>query len=127
MEQEQKNKQFIIEYVNAISGNIKTREMIEDCVTDNNLIEHILFFDSVLPRYELFIDEITAEDNRVIILSRVKGRHEGEFNGMPPTYKNIEVSAAVGYQIENNKIVSHWLIADQLSLLEQLGVSAVPA
>ena len=127
MEQSQKNKQFIIKYVNAINGVIKTRELIEEYVTDTNLIEHILFFDSVLPRYELVVDEITAEDNRVIILSRVKGRHEGEFNGMPPTYKNVEVSAAVGYQIENNKIVSHWLIADQLSLLEQLGVSAVPA
>ena len=127
MEQSQKNKHFILEYGNALSGVIKTRELIEKYVTDNNLIEHILFFDSVLPRYELIIDEITAEDDRVVIMARVKGRHEGEFNGMPPTYKNVEVAAAVGYQIENNKIVSHWLIADQLSLLEQLGVSAVPA
>ena len=127
MEQAQKNKEFIIRYINALSGVVKTRELIEGYVDDNNLIEHILFFDSVLPRYELIIDEMTAEDNRVVVLARVKGRHEGEFNGMPPTYKTVEVSAAVSYQIENNKIVSHWLIADQVSLLEQLGVSAVPA
>jgi len=49
------------------------------------------------------------------------------FNGMPPTYKVVEISAAICYHIENNKIISHWLIADQVSLLEQLGVSAVPA
>jgi hypothetical protein len=127
MEQNQKNKHFIIEYVNALSGIIKTRESIEKYVSDNNLIEHILFFDSVLPRYELIIDEITAEDDRVVIMARIKGKHEGEFNGMPPTYKNVEFAAAVGYHLENDKIVSHWLIADQLSLLEQLGVSAVPA
>jgi hypothetical protein len=127
MEQVQKNKEFIIRYCNALSGEIKTRESIEQYVSDNNLIEHILFFDSVLPRYDLIIDEITAEDDRVVILARVKGRHEGEFNGMPPTYKSIEFAAAVGYRIENDKIVSHWLIADQVSLLEQLGVSPVTA
>jgi len=127
MEQTQKNKEFVIRYFNALSGVVKTRELIEEYVDDTNLKEHILFFDSVLPCYELFIDEMTAEGNRVVVLARVNGRHEGEFNGMPPTYKAVEISAAICYQIENNKIVSHWLIADQVSLLEQLGVSPVTA
>jgi len=127
MEQTQKNKEFIIEYVNALSGTPKTRELVEKYVDDNNIIQHILFFESILPEYELIIDEMTAEDDRVVILARVRGRHEGEFNGMPPTHKAVEVSAAVSYQIKDDKIVAHWLIADQASLLEQLGVAAVPA
>jgi predicted ester cyclase len=54
----------------------------------------------------------------------VKGKHEGELNGIPPTYKQVEMPFAVGYEIQNNKITHHWLIADQMSLLQQLGVEA---
>ncbi len=122
MEQIQKNKEFIIEYFNAVSGVKKTRELMEKYISDNHLIEHIEFFDSVFPNYEIFADEMTAEGNRVIVRARIKGRHEGELNGIPPTYKNIEFPFSIGYEIENDKIISHWLIADQMLLMEQLGV-----
>ena len=118
----QSNKAFIIEYFNALSGVKKTRPMIEKYVTDKALIEHIEFFDSVFPAYEIFADEMIAEGTRVVVRARLKGRHEGELNGISPTYKNVEFPFSIGYEIENNKIVSHWLIADQMMLMEQLGV-----
>lgn len=122
MEQLPKNKEFIIDYFNAVSGVKKTKELLEKYVSDKHLIEHIQFFDSVFPAYEIFADEMTAEGNRVIVRARLKGRHEGELNGIPPTYKSVEFPFSVGYEIENNKIISHWLIADQMLLMEQLGV-----
>ena len=57
-----------------------------------------------------------------MVRARAKGRHEGELNGIPPTYKNVDFPFSIGYEIENNKIISHWLIADQMVLMEQLGV-----
>ena len=119
----QSNKAFIIEYFNALSGVKKTRPLIEKYVTDKALVEHIEFFDSILPGYEIFAEEMIAEGNKVMVKARAKGRHEGEFNGIPPTFKNIEVSAAIIYEIENDKIINHWLLSDQLALLEQLGVA----
>ena len=118
----QKNKQLIIEYFNAVSGVKKTRQLMEKYVSDQHLIEHIEFFDSVFPAYELYADEMLAEGNRVVVRARAKGRHEGELNGIPPTYKNVDFPFSIGYEIENNKIISHWLIADQMVLMEQLGV-----
>ena len=118
----QKNKELVIEYFNAISGVKKTRELLEKYLSDKQLIEHIEFFDSVFPAYELYADEMLAEGNRVVVKARAKGRHEGELNGIPPTYKNVEFPFSIGYEIENNKIISHWLIADQMMLMEQLGV-----
>ena len=106
---------------------IKTRELLEQYITDQGLIEHILFFDSVFPRYDGLIDEITGEGNRVIVRARMKGKHEGELNGIPPTHKEVEFPFVVGYEIEKNKIISHWLIADQMMLMEQLGVMNQPA
>ena len=122
MDNLEKNKELVIEYFNAISGVKKTRELLEKYISDKHLIEHIEFFDSVFPAYELYADEMLAEGNRVVVRARAKGRHEGELNGIPPTYKNVDFPFSIGYEIENNKIISHWLIADQMVLMEQLGV-----
>ncbi len=127
MDQAKKNKDFIIRYINAISGVIKTRELCDQYIKDNSLTEHILFFDGVFPKYEMFMDEITGEGNRVIVRARLKGKHEGELNGIPPTHKEVLFPFVIGYEIENNKIISHWLLADQIMLMEQLGVMKQPA
>jgi len=89
MEQQRKNKEFIIRYINALSGVFKTRELMEQYMTDEDLLGHILFFDSAFPKYEMFADEITAEGNRVVIRARFKGCHTGEFNGILPTNRNV--------------------------------------
>lgn len=125
MEQQRQNKEFIIRYVNALSGEIKTREMMEQYMTDEELLGHILFFDAAFPKYEMFADEITAEGNRVVIRARFKGCHIGEFNGILPTNRNVEFPFVISYDIENGKIVHHWLIADSMALMEQLGVMNV--
>lgn len=122
MSQAKKNKEFIIGYINSIGGQVKTRELCEKYITDESLTGHILFFDAVFPKYEMLLDEITAEGDRVIVRARVKGRHEGEFNGIPPTYKEVMFPFVIGYEIANEMIISHWLIADQVMLMEQLGI-----
>jgi SnoaL-like polyketide cyclase len=127
MEQQKQNKEFIVRYFNAVSGVFKTRELLEQYTTDEELIGHIIFFDTVFPQYEIFADEMTAEGSRVVVRARMKGVHEGEFNGILPTHRNVEFSFVVSYDIENGKIVHHWLIADQMALMEQLGVMNVPA
>lgn len=127
MEQQKQNKEFIIRYFNALSGTPKTRESMEKFVADEELIGHIAFFESVFPLYEVFADEMTAEGNRVVVRARMKGVHEGELNGIPPTHRKIEISFAISYVIENGKIVHHWLIADSMAMMEQLGVMNVPA
>jgi predicted ester cyclase len=123
MSQVNKNKELVLEYLNSLSGVTKTPEGLSRFVDDEELRNHILFFDAVLPKYEFIADEMTAEGDRVVLKARVKGRHEGEFNGIPPTHKQVEFGVAICYTIENNKIVNHWMIADLATLMEQLGVA----
>jgi predicted ester cyclase len=96
--------------------------MMEQYMTYEELLGHIAFFDTAFPKYEMFADEITAEGNRVVVRARMKGHHEGEFNGIPPTHRKIEIPFVISYDIENGKIVHHWLIADSMALMEQLGL-----
>jgi predicted ester cyclase len=125
MEQQRKNKEFIINYYNALSGTSKTRELLEKYISDKALIGHAEFFEKVFPNYEVVVDEMTAEGNRVIVKARTIGTHLGEFEGIPPTYKTIDFPFVVCYEIEDEKIVSHWMLADKMNLMEQLGV--IPA
>lgn len=122
MEQTKKNKEFIIRYMNAISGEEKTPDLLSRFMTDEGLKEHVFFFDKVFPRYSCFLDEVIAEGNKVVLRARIKGRHEGMMNGIPPTFKDVECPFVICYEIANEKIVHHWLIADQATLMEQLGL-----
>jgi len=125
MEQQRKNKEFIINYFNAISGVEKPRELLERYIDDEGLIGHIEYFEAAFPKYELFIDELTAENNRVVVTARIKAIHLGELSGIAATGKTVNFSFVIRYEIENNRIASSWMLADQMSLMEQLGV--IPA
>lgn len=122
MNQAIKNKEFILEYLNALSGKDKTSEILAQYITDQALIEHIIFFDGAFPKYEILVEEMTAEGNRVVVRARLIGKHEGKFGDIMPSYRNLNFPFVVTYTIENRKIVSHWLVADQMILMEQLGV-----
>ena len=122
MEQQRKNKEFIINYFNAISGVEKPRELLEQYIDDEGLIGHIEYFEAAFPKYELFIDELTAENNRVVVTARIKAIHLGELSGIAATGKTVNFSFVIRYEIENEKIVNHWMIADQMLLMQRLGV-----
>jgi predicted ester cyclase len=125
MEQQQKNKAFIINYLTAISGIVKTRALAEKYMTDEVLIAQIEYFDTAFPGYEVFIDEMIAEGNLVVVRARFRGTHLADLSGIAPTHKTVEFNFVIRYEIADNKIVNHWLLADQMGLMEQLGV--VPA
>lgn len=117
-----KNKEFVIRFFRELSGIRKNRKHIEQFVADEGLIKRLLFFDQVFPANKLLVDELTAEEDRVICRVRMKGMHAGELGDVPPTRKSVDFPMVLGCSIERNKIVSHWLIADQINLLEQLGI-----
>lgn len=123
MTQEKKNKQFIIGYYNALAGKEKPEHMIRKYVADEKLIEHIKFFEKSFPEYDLIPEEIIAEGDRVFVRARIEGMHEGEMDGIPPTFQEIKMPFAICYRIGNGRIVDHWMIADQMELLEQLGLA----
>ena len=122
MDQQKKNKGLIIDFINTISGVDKNRELLSGYMSDETLMEHILFFNEVLPESELFIEEIMAESNKVMVRAVVKAVHKGSFKGIPPTLNQVELPFYITYVLENGKIISHHLISDQMLLMKQLGI-----
>ena len=127
MNQAQENKEFILRYYNAVSGNLKTVELLSQFIDDPVLIDCITFFDGAFPRYDMTADEMTSEGNRVVVRATMSGRHEGIYSGIMPTYRKVKFPVIVSYEIVNNKIATHWLVGNQMVIMEQLGVEMVAA
>ena len=53
----------------------------------------------------------------------VRGTHEGEFIGRPPTGRRFAVPSVGIFRIIDGRIAEHWGVFDQLAMLGQLGPS----
>jgi steroid delta-isomerase-like uncharacterized protein len=61
-----------------------------------------------------------ADGDRVAARAVWEGTHSGEMRGMPPTGKRIRISAFIIDRIQDGKIVEHWSLFDQMSMMQQL-------
>jgi steroid delta-isomerase-like uncharacterized protein len=80
-------------------------------------------FFTAFPDIHADIEHIVAEDTLVVVFLSFTGTHKGVFQGRPPTNKKINIRSADLYKIENEKIVEHWDVVDQLNLLQQTGAN----
>jgi len=119
-QQQQSNKQFIQAYFHALSGKDKTPELCAKYTTDKELLEHIAFFEAGFPRYELYAEEMTAEANKVVVKCKCIATHSKDWNGMQASNRTAEFPFVVSYTVENNKIIDHWILIDQMSMMSQL-------
>ena len=78
-------------------------------------------FFTAFPDVHADTEHIVAEDNLVIVFLNFTGTHKGIFQGRPPTNKTVKIRSADLYKVENEKIVEHWDVVDQLDLLQQTG------
>lgn len=78
------------------------------------------FFEA-FPDMHTTIEQIVAENNLVVVFLNGTGTHKGEFHGIPPTNKTVNIRSADLYRVENEIITGHWDVVDQLSLLKETG------
>jgi predicted ester cyclase len=70
------------------------------------------------------VDSFAAGDKAVIRL-RFTGVHVGEFLGLEPTGKKVDVQHIHIYRVENGKVAEHWACRQDLLLWSQLGAVTV--
>jgi predicted ester cyclase len=123
----QSNRELIGRYLEALSGKPKPPELVAQFVDDDALRHHIEMFEDAFPSYELRLDDMVAEGDKVCVRATFRGVHKGAFQGIPATGRQASISVMLIYRIAGEKIVEHWLNADSLSLLQQLGAVPAPA
>jgi predicted ester cyclase len=83
-------------------------------------------FHAAFPDMRVTLEEELAEDDKVITRGYFTGTHQGDFQGIPPTGKQIKVKYIDIWRVTNGKLVENWVQMDQLGLLQQLGVVPMP-
>jgi predicted ester cyclase len=114
------SRSVVERYFEALNGQQKTAERLEPLVGDRSLIEHVLAFEAGFPGYELLIDDIIAEGDKVVVRVHSWQRHDGAFMGFPPTGKEFSITGIIIYRVEDGRIAEHWMNVDTGALLQHL-------
>jgi predicted ester cyclase len=117
----QENKLFIRRYFDMFNQGGGTA--VTHIVNDEHLKEHIAFFESAFPGYQLIAKEMIAEGDKVVVDALMQGTHTGPLMQMSPTGKQVEVPFIIIYQVSGGKIVDHTMVADQAGLMQQLSAA----
>jgi predicted ester cyclase len=75
---------------------------------------------------EVTIEEMIAEGEKVALRTTFRGTHTGELNGIPPTGRQVEVTALNIFRLVNEKAVEQIVVNDDLGMLQQLGLVPAP-
>ncbi|MBB5341212.1 ester cyclase [Tunturiibacter gelidoferens] len=92
----------------------------------DNLKRHIEMCRIGFPDFRCSIDDTIAERNEVVHHWTTRGTHKGQFLGLAPTNRTATVSGTSIHRIEGGKIVEQWSDWNLMTLMEQLGLSAMP-
>jgi len=79
---------------------------------------------AAFPDVHASVQDLIADGDKVIERTQTSATHTGEFNGIPPTGKQVGWTEIHIYRLEGGKIAEQWSEIDLLGLLVQLG--AIP-
>ncbi len=122
------NKTLITDYLRTLSGQPKKPDLVRQYVADERLAKHIADVEAAFPNYEIIIEDLVAEGDKVVVRGNFRGIHRGLFAGIEATGKSVSAGLMIIYCIANGRIIDHWMQFDMLMLLQQLqGSPAVMA
>lgn len=70
--------------------------------------------------------DMIAEGDKVVHRMRTEGTHQGEFLGIPATGKRVMMTYIDIWRIADGKIAEHWVEADMMGMMQQLGLVPPP-
>src|ERR687886_690004 len=79
-------------------------------------------FKGAFPDSYFTVEDMIAEGDKVVTRKTFHGTHEGEFMGIPPTRRRVSISLIDIVRIVGGRVVEHWSLADNLGMMQQLGV-----
>jgi predicted ester cyclase len=68
------------------------------------------------------VNGILADEHLVMTESTVTGTHDGEFDGIPPTYREIEFPEMATFVVEQGRVEEERAYDDHHEVLRQLGL-----
>jgi steroid delta-isomerase-like uncharacterized protein len=83
------------------------------------------YFDA-FPDHTYFFSDFVADGDKVAIRYGSTGTHQGVFDGIPPTGKEIRGTAIGIFRLKDGKLVESWIESDSVGFYQQLGMELKP-
>lgn len=106
-----------VEHTVAVPGGLEGLEAVREYYSD-------IF--NAFPDFEVTIQDLLAEGDKVVQRSLQGGTHEGPFLDIEPTGESAEIPGIVIYRIEDGQIAESWPQADLMGFMQQIGVMEGP-
>lgn len=71
-------------------------------------------------------EDAVATGDRVVVRLRFSGTQVGELLGLAPTGRTFSIQEIHVYRLAAGKIAEHWVVRDDLGMMQQLGVAPSP-
>ncbi|HKK27368.1 MAG TPA: ester cyclase [Gemmatimonadota bacterium] len=105
----------------ALSGRAKSRDAIRTYVADAELADELADFEAAFPSFTVRVHDVFGAGNRAVARLTIRGVHRGEFMGVPPSGRTVELPVLGIYEVDGERISRAWTQGDTLSLFWQIG------
>ena len=86
----------------------------------------IAMFRTAFPDLLCTIEDEIIQGDKIAAHWTMRGTHQGQFLGNPPTSKSIVVQGMIYARIENDQVIENYILIDQMGILQQLGLVPPP-
>ena len=92
--------------------------------TKDGVLQFFRMYLAAYPDLRMEPQDVLVDGDKVVARVRAIGTHEGEFMGMAPTGKRVEVQLIDIIRLSDDGLAhEHWGVVDMLAMLQQLGVA----
>jgi steroid delta-isomerase-like uncharacterized protein len=88
--------------------------------------QFISSFADAFPDLRLTAEDVVSEGDMTAARVAFRGTHRGEFQGIPPTDKEVAFSSMEFNRVVDGKVEEHWVELDLFGLMRQLGAIPEP-
>ncbi len=93
--------------------------------TKDGVLDFFRMYRAAFPDLRMDPEDVLGSADKVVARVRATGTHQGEFMGMPPTGKSVDVQLIDIIRFGDDGLAhEHWGVVDMLAMMQQLG--AVP-
>jgi steroid delta-isomerase-like uncharacterized protein len=91
--------------------------------TKDGVVEFFEMYRTAFPDLRMDPEDIIASGDKVVARVRATGTHDGEFMGLPPSGKTIDVQLIDIIRFGDDGLAhEHWGVFDAMTMMQQLGV-----
>ena len=93
--------------------------------TKEGVLEFFRMYRAAFPDLQMEPQDVLASGDKAVARVRATGTQQGEFMGMPPSGKNVDVQLIDIIRFDDDGLArEHWGVVDLMTMMQQLG--AIP-